>query len=258
MDGTGLGRALIFTAAMATAGAALAMDFKDFLKGMLESGKAPASTGEASVGGAQVLATEEIVRGLKEALAKGAQSAVADLGRDGGFLNNAAVKIPMPPSLGRVESALRALGQDRYADQFVTTINQAAEKAVPEAAGILADAIRDMSLDDARAILHGGDDAATQYFRAKSETRLMERFKPIVTQATDQVGVTSAYKSMVKRAGPWVGILGANDEDLDSYVTRKSLDGLFKMVADEEKAIRSDPVARSTDLLKKVFGGLHK
>lgn len=241
---------LLMLTTLFAAGAAQA-DFMDFLKGLTESNKTAAPAAAAAP-----LSQDEIIRGLKEALAQGAQGAVAKLGKEGGFLNNAAVKIPMPDSLAKIDKTLRQFGQGKYADQFVATMNQAAEKAVPEAAGILADTIREMTLEDAQAILKGPDDAATQYFRKKSEARLTERFKPLVTQATDQAGVTSAYKKMVGKAGPLVSMLGGGAEDLDAYVTAKSLDGLFKMVAEEEKNIRANPVARTTDLLKKVFGSL--
>lgn len=238
-------------------------DFKDLLKGYLDSKQAapaaqPAATATAVATAATTLSQDEIVAGLKEALAKGAQGAVAKLGKEGGFMTNAAVKIPMPADLAKLDKTLRQFGQGKYADQFVATMNQAAEKAVPEASAILAESIRTMSLEDARAILKGPDDAATQYFRKQGEARLMERFKPLVAQATDQAGVTSAYKKMVKKAGPFTGLLGADATDLDAYVAARSLDGLFKMVAEEEKAIRHDPVARGTDLLKKVFGSLVK
>jgi hypothetical protein len=205
---------------------------------------------------ASALSQDDVVRGLKETLSKATQNAVAKLGKEGGFLNNAAVKIAMPESMAKIDKTLRKLGQDKYADQFVAAMNQAAEKAVPEAANILADSIRDMSLEDAQAILKGKSDAATQYFRKKNEAKLMERLKPIVTKATDQAGVTSAYKAMTKKAGGLAGLLGGGAGDLDGYVTEKSLDGLFKMVAEEEKNIRANPVARSTDLLKKLFDSL--
>ncbi|TCJ13937.1 DUF4197 domain-containing protein [Parasulfuritortus cantonensis] len=248
---------------MAVSGPARA-DLTDVLKSVLEANTGSSSTATAStptatsVAATTTLSQTDVVAGLKEALAKGAKDAVASLGKDGGFLNNAGVKIPMPDSMATIDKALRSLGQGKYADQFVVAMNQAAEKAVPEAAGILSDAIRDMTLEDAQAILKGPDDAATQYFRKKSEAKLAERFKPIVSQATDQAGVTYAYKKMVKKAGSWAGLLGAGNEDLDGYVTQKSLDGLFKMVAEEEKNIRANPVARTTDLLKKVFGSLSK
>ncbi len=267
----------ILLAAGSLATPALA-DWKDMLKDMAAAKTAPAAAPApasavapaavpvptpAPVVAAPVTATsatalsqDEVVRGLKEALTKGAQGAVAKLGKEGGFLNNAAVKIPMPASMAKIDKTLRKLGQDKYADQFIATINQAAEKAMPEAVGILSDSIRDMSVEDAHAILKGPNDAATQYFRKKTEAKLMERFKPIVTKATDQAGVTSAYKAMTKKAGGLAGMLGGGAGDLDGYVTEKSLDGLFKMVAEEEKNIRANPVARSSDLLKKLFDSL--
>jgi hypothetical protein len=200
------------------------------------------------------LTQNEMTDGLKEALSKGVQKAVADLGRDDGFLKNLDVKIPMPESLKRVEQGVRMAGQDKLADEFIATMNHAAEKAVPEAATIFGDAITKMSLDDAQAILKGPDDAATQYFRKTSEAQLTEKMMPIVKQATDKAGVTASYKKLMQQAGPLAQFMKQDSLDLDHYVTGKALDGLFKMVAAEEKSIRQNPVARSTDLLKKVFG----
>lgn len=204
--------------------------------------------------GLSALTQNEMVGGLKEALSKGVQKAVAGLGRDDGFLKNLDVKIPIPASLTRVEQALRMAGQDKLADEFIATMNHAAEKAVPEAAAIFGDAITKMSLDDAQAILKGSDDAATQYFRKTSEAQLTEKMLPIVKQATEKTGVTASYKQLMQQAGPVTQFMGQSSPDLDRYVTGKALDGLFKMVAAEEKSIRQNPVARSTDLLKKVFG----
>lgn len=217
------------------------------------SGPAPAVPGDSAV-----LSEEEMVRGLKEALSKGTQQAIANLGKDGGFLNNLDVKIPLPDELKRVEKLLRKLGQDKYADQFVATLNHAAEKAVPEASLLFAEAISQMSLADAKSILKGPDDAATQYFRKTSEAKLKERFLPIVKAATDQAGVTAAYKKLMEKAGPAAQFMGPGATDLDGYVDGKAVEGLFKMIAAEEKRIRQDPVARTTDLLKKVFGSLGK
>jgi hypothetical protein len=219
----------------------------------------PAST-TGSVGStvAAVLSDEDVVKGLKEALSKGTQQAIANLGKDGGFLNNLDVKIPLPDELAKVEKLMRQLGQDKYADQFVATLNHAAEKAVPEAATLFADSISQMSLADAKTILNGPSDAATQYFRKTSEAKLKERFLPIVKNATDQAGVTAAYKKLMKKAGPAAQFLGEGATDLDGYVNGKAVDGLFKMIAAEEKNIRENPVARTTDLLKKVFGSLVK
>lgn len=210
-----------------------------------------ATTQSSSTGG---IGQTEIIGGLKEALSKGVQQAVAQLGKDGGFLNNLNVRIPMPENLQYVERGLRAAGQNKLADDFVATINHAAEKAVPEAAGIFADSLSKMSVAEAQGILTGPNDAATQYFRKTSEARLTEKFLPIVKNATEKVGVTAAYKNLMAKAGPAAQLLGSNAGDLDGYVTRKSLDGLFKVIAAEEKRIRENPAARTTDLLKKVFG----
>ena len=216
----------------------------------------PASTGAASTATAQLgaLTQDEMARGLKEALAKGVNQAVANLGKDGGFLKNLDVKIPMPPQLQTVEKTLRKLHQDQMADEFVATLNRAAEQAVPVAAGVFAGAITNMTVDDAKTILTGPNDAATQYFRKTSEAQLVEKFRPIVQEATAKTGVTASYKNLMQEAGPVASFLGADAGDLDGYVTRKALDGLFLMVAAEEKKIRENPVARTTDLLKKVFG----
>ena len=200
------------------------------------------------------LSNTEMVAGLKEALNEGTQFAVDSLGKEGGFLDNSKVKIPMPDSLSWVEKSLRTLHQDELADEFIDTMNHAAERAVPEAAVIFGAAIRNMSIEDAQEILTGPDDAATQYFRTSTQAELTERMRPIVEEATAQTGVTSAYKNMTARAGGMTSLLSSDAADLDGYVTSKTLDGLFIMIAEEEKKIRENPLARSTDLLKKVFG----
>ena len=196
----------------------------------------------------------EMVAGLKEALNKGTQYAVSNLGKDGGFLDNDLVRIPMPKSLSWVEKTLRTLRQDRLADEFVASMNHAAEQAVPEAATIFGDAIQNMTLEDARGILAGPDDAATQFFRRTTSDALTAKMRPIVEQATSRTGVTANYKSMTEKAGGLSSLLSGDSTDLDGYVTEKTLDGLFLMVAEEEKRIRENPLARSSDLLKKVFG----
>jgi hypothetical protein len=215
------------------------------------------------------LSEDQMVGGLKDALANGLQHAIANLGHDGGFLTNLDVKIPLPEKLQPVEKTLRALKQDKLADDFVTTMNHAAESALPEAASVFADAVKQMSIDDAKAILTGPDDAATQFFRRTTATNLYVRFLPIVQSATAKTGVTSTYKNMMAKVnggGAFGGTLGglansylgADALDVDAYVTNKALDGLFKMVAAEEKNIRQNPVARTTDLLQKVFGAVAK
>lgn len=170
-------------------------------------------------------------------------------------MDNPAVQIPLPEELEWVEKNLRKVGQEKLADDFVLSMNRAAEKAVPVALEQFQTAIKAMTLEDAKSILKGPDDAATEYFRKHAEAGLRESFLPLVKEATDSTGVTSAYKDMTKYAGGFGSFIKQQTVDLDEYVTEQSLDGLFKIVAEEEARIREDPVARSTDLLRKVFGG---
>jgi hypothetical protein len=213
------------------------------------------------------LSQDQVAGGLKEALSIGVSNAVASLGRNDGFLTNLNVKIPMPGKLQKVESVLRAAGQNQMADDFVGSMNHAAEKAVPAAAGVFGDAIKQMSIEDAKQILPGPDDAATQYFQKTTQTNLFAKFYPIVQKATDQVGVTAEYKAMMAKfasVDTLSGFFGKSNPvkldaaDIDTYVTDKAMDGLFKMVAEEEKSIRANPVARTSDLLQKVFGSATK
>ncbi|MCX6925913.1 MAG: DUF4197 domain-containing protein [Verrucomicrobia bacterium] len=215
------------------------------------------------------LSQDQMVQGLKDALARGLQQAIAGLGHDGGFLTNVNVKIPMPEKLQTVDKALRAMKQEKLADDFVTTMNHAAEQAVPEAGTVFADALKQMTIEDAKAILSGPNDAATLYFQKTTQTNLYTRFYPIVQKATEQTGVTAAYKNLMAKANVGQGLgsfgsalggtlLGKDTLDIDAYVTNKALDGLFKMVAAEEHQIRQNPVARTTDMLQKVFGALKK
>jgi hypothetical protein len=221
-------------------------DYLDRLKG------AAGDAGVTAPGAA--LSNADMVAGLKEALEQGTQFAVKQLGRDGGFLDNSQVRIPVPDSLSWVEKSLRTLGQEELADEFIASMNHAAEQAVPEASAVFGAAIREMTVQDAQGILNGPDDAATEYFRAHTQAELTEKMRPIVAEATAHAGVTSAYKSMTARAGGLTSLVSGDAVDLDGYVTEKTLDGLFLMVATEEKKIREDPAARSTELLKKVFG----
>jgi len=223
------------------------------------------TTNEPSANLAYSLSQDQVINGLKEALGKGVQQAINELGRDGGFLTNLNVKIPMPGKLRSVEKTLRTLKQDKLADDFVATMNHAAEQAVPEAAGVFADAIKTMSIADAKTVLTGNTNAATQYFRKTTEKTLYDRFLPVVKIATDKTGVTSAYKRLMEKVNGTSNfgsfgnsILSAGSIDVDDYVTKKALDGLFQIVAQEEKRIRENPVARTSDVLQKVFGAVKK
>jgi hypothetical protein len=191
--------------------------------------------------------------GIKEALAVGTETAVKNLSQANGYFGNQAVKILMPPSIQRVADMARTAGFQKQVDEFVLSMNQAAEAAAPLAARYFSDAIRDMSVDDARGILSGGNTAATDFFRSKTHDKLYAAFKPTVSQKVGEVGATRAYKDMVGRYES-VPMMSKQSVDLDDYVTNKSLDGLFLMVAEEEKKIRTNPAARTTDLLKSVFG----
>ena len=246
-------KVLITSVAVAAAWTAQAADVLDLFNRKPVAGAASLSA----------LSQEQMVGGLKEALGKGVQQAVATLGKTDGFLKDANVKIPMPANLQKVEKTLRMLGQDKLADEFVTTMNRAAEQAVPEAAAVLGDSVKQMSITDAKSIVTGTNNAGTQYFRHTSETNLHARFLPIVKAATAKAGVTSAYKRMTDKAGSGLGglgggLLGKQAPDLDDYVTRKTLDGLFLKIAEQEKLIRENPAARTTDLLQKVFGVVGK
>jgi len=231
----------------------------DLLDVFKEPAQAPAQPTDGQAPGpaaASQPSDSETIAGLREALRKGTEYAVSSLGKEGGFLNNAQVRIPMPSSLSWVEKTLRTLRQDRLADEFVESMNAAAEQAVPEAAAIFGDAINQMSLDDARGILTGPDDAATQYFSRTTSDALTAKMRPIVEQATSRTGVTSNYKNMTAQAGGLTSMLSGDATDLDGYVTEKTLDGLFLMIAEEEQRIRENPLARSSDLLQKVFGSI--
>ena len=190
---------------------------------------------------------------IQEALAQAVDVAVNRLGRLDGFNANPRVRIPLPPELNRLEQGLRRLGMERYADDFVLAMNRAAEAAVPAAKPVLVDTLRHMPVTDAVAILHGDDDAATRYFQVHAEASLQERLRPPVAEATAQAGVTAAYKRLLKKAG----FLGRSVDlarfDLDTYVTKETLAGLFVLMAEEERHVRRDPLARSTELLRKAF-----
>ncbi|HWU77686.1 MAG TPA: DUF4197 domain-containing protein [Rhodanobacter sp.] len=251
--------ALVLTAATLPVTAAGTGQFKDLLNKVKQ-----ATQGTHSSLGSN-LPTSDIAAGLKEALAKGTTSAINSLGRDGGFWNNPKVRIPLPGKLEQAAKLARQLGQGAKVDAFELSMNRAAEKAVPQVAQIFGDAIRKMSLSDARGILTGGDHAATDYFRRVAGDALTARIHPIVAKATDNVGVTQKYKAFTSGSGSALGgLLGkyggksaksGNSLDLDDYVTKEAINGLFTEIGAEEQSIRTNPGARTTDLLKKVFGG---
>jgi hypothetical protein len=194
-----------------------------------------------------------IVSGLKEALSVATGDAVKAVGRTDGYFSNQAIKILMPEKIRAVAEVARKLGFQKEVDDFVLSMNRAAEHAAPKAKEYFVEAVKAMTFADAKKILNGGDTAATEYFKAKTYDKLYVAFKPDVSASMNDVGVTRSYKAMMEKYQA-VPLMKAESLDLDRYVTRKSLDGLFTMVGQEEKKIRTDPAARVTDLLKQVFG----
>ena len=205
--------------------------------------------------GLDAISNADAGSGVREALAKGAEFAVASLGKDNGFLANDKVKIPLPGYLQKVEGGLRMFGMGKQADQLVETMNHAAENAVAVAKPVLADSIRKMSVQDAKGILTGGEDSVTQYFKRTSTEQLTAKFMPIVKKETGKLQLADQYNKFAGKAAS-AGLIEQKDADIDSYVTQKAMDGLFLMIAEEEKKLRANPVGAGSDLLKKVFGAL--
>ena len=198
---------------------------------------------------------KDAVAGLKEALTQSAGNAISKLGITDGFLGNPEVKIPLPGKLQDAQKLLQIVGLGPKADELVTTMNRAAEAAVPQARTLLVESVRQMSIQDAKSILTGGDDAGTQYFRRSASDKLRAKFLPIVKQSTDKLQVANQYNSLVGQASK-LGLANAQDATIENYVTGKALDGLFLMMANEERAIRKDPVGQASKLLQKVFGAV--
>jgi hypothetical protein len=208
-----------------------------------------------AIGQLEGITRQDATAALRTALEKGSVAAVAKLGRLDGFLGNPQVRIPLPESAQRAERLLRRVGMGKYADELVVTMNRAAESAVPEARALFVDAVKKMSVQDAKGIISGGDTAGTEYFRRTTRDQLHKRFMPIVQRATARVELAQKYDQYADKAAT-VGLLRKEDADLDEYVTQKALDGLYLMVAEEEKKIRKDPVGTGSSILRKVFGAL--
>jgi hypothetical protein len=201
------------------------------------------------------LSNTEASGGLKAALTQGIEKAVNLLGATDGFLGNKEVKIPLPDTMKKAERGMRMLGMGKQADDLVLKMNRAAEAAVPEAKTLLVDAVKKMSVADAKAILTGGNDAATQYFKKTTSAPMTEKFLPIVKKATADVQLAQQYNKFAE-VGNKFGIVKKEQANLEQYVTQKALDGVYLMMAKEEAAIRKDPVGQASSLLKKVFGAV--
>jgi hypothetical protein len=209
----------------------------------------------ASAAGLADISNRDAVNGLKEALTRGSQAAVARLGVEDGFLKNDSVRIPLPPSLRSVEAVMRSIGMGPQANELVLRMNRAAEAAVPEARALLISAVRNMSVQDAKGILTGGDDAATQYFKRTTSEPLAKQFQPIVKKAMEKVKLAEKYNE-IAASGARFGLVKDEDAKLEDYVTRRALDGLFVAIAEEEKKIRKNPADAASAIIRKVFGAL--
>ena len=197
--------------------------------------------------------SQDVTAGLKEALAVGTGNAVQMLSKSNGYFGDAAVKILMPEKMQKAAEVLKKAGYQKEVDDFILSMNRAAEQAAPKARPIFEDAVKKMSFDDAQKILKGGNTAATDYFKAKTSSQLTDAFKPVIADSMNQVGATRSYKALTDRYNSMMPFGKMDSFDLDSYVTGKSLDGMFLKVGQEEAKIRTNPAARTTDLLKKVF-----
>ena len=248
---------LILVAAMAMLGCqANAWDLKDLgtIADEIKKGAGSNTTNNSSV---DALTDSEVSGGLKTALNQGVEKAIDSLGLVNGFFGNKEVKIPLPESLQKVEKGMKLIGMGKQSDELVLKMNRAAEAAVPEAKALLINSIKQMSLADAKAILTGPEDAATQYFKKTTSTQMGEKFLPIVTKATEKVQLAQTYNKYAEM-GSQFGVVDKEDANIERYVTNKALDGLYLMIAKEEAAIRKDPLGQASSILKKVFGAVAK
>ena len=229
---------------------------KDAVKATGNTSSADTS-GASNTAGVNSLSNTEASGGLKEALTQGVGKAVASLGAADGFFGNSAVKIPLPDSLKKIQKGMKLMGMGKQSDELVLKMNRAAEAAVPEAKTLLVDSIKKMSLADAKAILTGPQDAATQYFKKTTSSQMGEKFLPIVQKATANVELADSYNKYAEM-GSKFGVVKKEDANINQYVTKKALDGVYYMVAQEEAAIRKDPLGQASSLLKKVFGSIGK
>jgi hypothetical protein len=193
--------------------------------------------------------------GLKDALTQGAKVAVQQLGKPGGFSNNPDVRIELPGNLGKAAKTMKMMGMGAQVDQLEASMNKAAEAAVPQAQALLVDSVKKMTVQDAKSILAGSDDSATQYLNKTSREQIRAKFLPIVKQATDQVGLAKQYNSFAGQAASF-GVIDAKSANIENYVTEQALDGLFTIIAEQEASIRENPAGAATSLAKKVFGAL--
>jgi hypothetical protein len=203
------------------------------------------------------LSQVDAATGLRGALTQGANVAISKLGVDGGFLNNPTVKIPLPDTLRKAEKMLKLAGLGKQSDELVLKMNHAAEAAVPLAKPLLIDAIKSMTVADAKGIISGGNDSVTQFFKAKTQASLKTALLPIVKQSTDKVGLAQQYNGFAAKLQP-MGLIKGDAANIEGYVTGKTLDGLYTMIAQEERDIRANPMQAASSVVQAVFGALRK
>lgn len=214
----------------------------------------------AAVGSASALSIDQLTgseanAGLKAALDQGVASAVASLGKTDGFWGNAKVRIPLPENLQRAKSAMKLMGKGREVDELERAINRAAEEAVPQSKQLLTNAVKAMTVEDAKRILTGGDDSVTQFFKSKTAPQLTERFLPVVSKVTAKSGLAQQYNALAGQAAQF-GLVKSDEATIERYVTQKALDGLYTMIGEEERKIRANPIAAGSDIVRRVFGAL--
>lgn len=252
-----MNRLMTGVAVLAFSMAAHAFDLESTLKDALNKGAAgqptaaPASAGR----GVDQLKPREINSGIKEALTRGAEAAVAQLGKPDGFMGNGALRIPLPSGLQKSEKIMRTMGMGKQADELILSMNRAAEAAVPEAKTLLVKSVKEMTLEDAKGILAGGDTAATDFFRRKTEAPLSKRFGPIVKKATDRVGLAQQYDKYAGTAAQF-GAIDKSQATVEQYVTQQTLDRLYKVIGEQERSLRANPLQAGSALLQKVFGAV--
>lgn len=252
MSRSPLRRWIFVATAVALSAPAYAVDWNELLRGVLGT---PGEQTTATATGVDALSSAEVNAGLKEALTRGAEAAVAQLGREDGFFGNPELKIPLPPALQKAEKGMRLLGMGKQADELVLSMNRAAEAAVPEARSLLVDAVKQMTLEDAKGILTGGQTSATDFFRGKTEATLTERFAPVVKSTTDKIGLAQQYNRYAGMAAQF-NLLDQKQATVEQYVTRQALDRLYTLIGQKEAAIRANPLQAGSELLKKVFGAV--
>ncbi len=252
-----MNRLIASIAALTFGMSAHAFDLEGALKGALEKNTAsqPGAAPVSNSGSVDQLKPAEINSGLKEALTRGSEAAVAQLGKHDGFFGNNALRIPLPSSLQKAEKAMRMMGMGNQADELILSMNRAAEAAVPEAKSLLVKSVREMTLQDAKGILTGGDTAATDFFRRKTESTLTKRFGPIVKKTTDRVGLAQQYDQYAGIATRF-GALDKDQASVEQYVTKEALDRLYKVIGEQERNLRANPMQAGSALLQKVFGAV--